>query len=67
MIVRHEIVDVTPDWESRAKKLGQGLTIIYAPQYPYQPEATQWTLEIAGELGIKARAIELKSAQEVQN
>jgi hypothetical protein len=54
------------NWEARAKKFGKGLTIVYTPQCPYQPEATSGTLEIAKEIGIDARAIELKSAQEVQ-
>jgi GNAT superfamily N-acetyltransferase len=54
------------DWGERVKKFGPGLTVTHTAQCPYQPEAVKMILETAIEEGFKAKAVELKSAREVQ-
>lgn len=56
----------TPDWEEKANRWGQGLTVIRTDQCPYIPDATNHVLKTAQELGIPARVIELKSSQDVR-
>jgi GNAT superfamily N-acetyltransferase len=56
------------DWEERQARYGKGLTVVYADQCPYFPDAVQQTLETAAVVGVEARqAVELHSAQEVQD
>lgn len=54
------------DWEARQSRFGAGLTIIRTPQCPYIEDATLGALQAAGEHGIPAQVVELRSAQEVQ-
>jgi hypothetical protein len=54
------------DWDARAKAFGRGLTVIRTPQCPYIENATSGILSFAEARGIKAKAVELKTAKEVQ-
>ena len=56
-----------PDnWGERAQAFGHGLTVIRTPQCPYIENGARDILTFAKEKGIRARSVELKSAQEVQ-
>ncbi len=54
------------NWEKRQKKYSEGLTVFYADQCPYMPDAVKIVLDTAEELGVPANAIHLKSARDVQ-
>ncbi|HSF82591.1 MAG TPA: GNAT family N-acetyltransferase [Anaerolineales bacterium] len=54
------------DWRKRLDRFGPGLTVVRTTQCPYLENATNSTLQIARELGLASRVVELKSAQEVQ-
>jgi GNAT superfamily N-acetyltransferase len=54
------------DWEARAGRFGKGLTVLRSDQCPYLEDATKTLLEAAAEMGIKSRAVELKTAAEVR-
>jgi len=56
----------TGDWEAKARRLGDGLTVIRSPQCPYIPDATDTVLKTARELGITCQVVELKSSQEIR-
>jgi GNAT superfamily N-acetyltransferase len=56
------------DWDDRAARYGEGLTVVYADQCPYFADAVTETLRAAEEFGVDApRAVQLRSAQEVQD
>ena len=54
------------DWDARARAFGKGLTIIRTPQCPYIENGTNSILSFAEERDIKAKVVELKTAEEVQ-
>lgn len=54
------------NWNQRLKRFGDGVTAVYTVQCPYIPEAVDLVLDVAKEAGIKAEAVELKSARQVQ-
>jgi GNAT superfamily N-acetyltransferase len=54
------------DWDARARAFGPGLTVIRTPQCPYIENGTNSILSLAEARGIRARVVELKSAQEVR-
>lgn len=54
------------NWEEKARRLGQGLTVIRSNQCPYIPDAANHVLKTAEELGIKSRVVELKNCQDVR-
>jgi len=54
------------NWEERAQAFGRGLTVIRTPQCPYIENGARDILSFAKEKGIRARTVELKSAQEVR-
>ncbi len=54
------------DWEERASRYPQGLTVLHADQCPYIPDATSIVREAGNELSIPVETILLKSASEVQ-
>ncbi|MCP5106145.1 MAG: GNAT family N-acetyltransferase [bacterium] len=56
----------THNWEQKASRYDQGLTIFTSPQCPYIPDAVNTVVEFAGERGIQCRVIELKNSQEVR-
>jgi L-amino acid N-acyltransferase YncA len=55
------------DWDSRARKLGNGLTILRSYQCPYVEVATNNILEGAEGAGIKPVIIDLKDRDEMMN
>ena len=55
------------DWERRAASFGEGLTVVRTGQCPYLDDAVNTALEAGREHGLKARAVELTSAQEVRD
>lgn len=54
------------DWEARAARFGGGLTVVTSGQCPYHPAAVENLLAAAANRRIKARAVELRTAREVQ-
>ncbi len=55
------------DWGERQAYYGKGLTVVYANQCPYFHDAVEKALTAAADMGIQQRrAVELQSAQEVQ-
>jgi hypothetical protein len=54
------------NWEERLGRFGSGLTVVRLGQCPYLEDATKTALETAGELGMDAQLVELKSWQEVR-
>jgi GNAT superfamily N-acetyltransferase len=55
------------NWEERASRFGQGLTVLRSDQCPYLDDATNTLLEAAREKGITSRVIELKTADEARS
>ena len=54
------------NWDERARAFGRGLTVIRTAQCPYIENGARDILAFAKEKGIRARSVELKTAQEVQ-
>lgn len=54
------------DWDTRARAFGKGLTVIRTPQCPYIENGARDILAFAKVKGIRAKSVELKTAQEVQ-
>ncbi len=57
----------TGNWEQKASRYCQGLTVIRSDQCPYIPDATNTVLEFAQERGISSQVIELKTCQDVRD
>jgi GNAT superfamily N-acetyltransferase len=56
------------DWDERAARYGEGLTVVYAGQCPYFADTVKKTLQAAEQAGAEPRrAVELRSAREVQD
>jgi GNAT superfamily N-acetyltransferase len=55
------------DWEARLVRWGPGLTIVRSNQCPYIESSVKVIYKTAGEMGIKARVVELHSPSEVQD
>ena len=71
-LLLHEFKTVTKptftgNWVDKCKKFGDGLTILKTPQCPYNEDAQDTIIEVANELGISSRVIDLTSAEEVRN
>ena len=54
------------NWAERQARYGPGLTVVRTDQCPYIQDATEDIIEVAEELGIGARVVELESARQVQ-
>jgi L-amino acid N-acyltransferase YncA len=54
------------NWTERAQIFGRGLTVIRTAQCPYIENGAKDILAFAKEKGMRARSVEFKSAQEVQ-
>ena len=54
------------DWEARAARYGNGVTVVYADQCPYIADATRDVLQFAQSRGIPARTVELTSSQQIR-
>jgi ribosomal protein S18 acetylase RimI-like enzyme len=54
------------NWEERLGRFPPGVTIVYADQCPYTPDAVKGAVKAFAERGIEARVVELESAAEVR-
>ena len=54
------------DWDDRAKRFGNGLSVMRTDQCPYIPDAVKHALDAAKRAGVKARVVELASAREIR-
>ncbi len=55
------------DWEERAKRFGEGLTVIYTDQCPYQIDAVNEVQKYANEESIKFTAVRISDAKEIRD
>lgn len=55
------------DWEARAEKYGEGITILRSDQCPYIDQSVEVITDTAGELGIPTKVIEIHTCQEAQS
>ena len=54
------------DWDERARRYGEGLTVVQSDQCPYNAAAARAALEVAQARGIAARVVELTSSRQVR-
>lgn len=54
------------DWEKRLGYYSSGVTIVYADQCPYMPDAVQQAVDALAARGIEARVVKLESSAEVR-
>jgi hypothetical protein len=54
------------DWDRRAKRFGEGLTVVRTDQCPYLEDAAETAIEVGSERGLKTQVVELTSAREVR-
>ncbi len=54
------------DWSERSAKFGDGMTVVYADQCPYVPNAVSHAREIFEQRGISTKAVKLESSAEVR-
>ena len=54
------------DFDDRLKRCGRGLTVFRSDQCPYLDNAVKVTLGTAEKLGVKAKVVELKNAEDVR-
>lgn len=57
----------TGNWEQKASRFGEDLTVIRSDQCPYIPDATSTALDFAAERGIPVQIIELNSCHDVRD
>ncbi|MCI0495199.1 GNAT family N-acetyltransferase [candidate division KSB1 bacterium] len=55
------------NWEQKASRHSEGLTVMRADQCPYMPDATKAVLDFAQQRGIPGQVIELKTCQDVRD
>ncbi len=53
------------DFDEKLKKLGKGLTVLFANQCPHAGSIARYTLEVAAEKGIAGKIIELKKHEDI--
>jgi GNAT superfamily N-acetyltransferase len=54
------------DWKERLGQYSSGVTIVYADQCPYMPNAVQHAVDEFAARGIEARVVKLESSAEVR-
>jgi GNAT superfamily N-acetyltransferase len=54
------------DWEKRLGYYSSGVTIVYADQCPYMPDAVQQAIDAFTARGIEAKAVKLETSAEVR-
>ncbi len=54
------------DWEQRLERYASGVTILYADQCPYMPDAVQKAVDEFAARGIEAQVVKLESSAEVR-
>jgi hypothetical protein len=52
-------------WDAKSKRFGKGLTVVRSDQCPYNDDAVKAVIDVAKELGIESRVIELKDRRSV--
>jgi len=57
----------TKDWARKLSRCGKGITVFRSDQCPYIENAVKIVLDMAEELGIKCRVVELNSCSDVRN
>lgn len=55
------------DWEEKARRIGNGLTVVRTDQCPYLEDAAATALGVARVRGLRCREIELTSASEIRD
>jgi len=55
------------DWEQKASRFGEGLSVIRSDQCPYIPDATDTIIKFADERGIKSQVVELQTSSDVRD
>ncbi len=55
------------DWGERAARFGKGMTVVYADQCPYIPDAVNQAREVFEARGIPTEAIKLENSAEVRD
>lgn len=54
-------------WKEKARRLGNGLTVVRTDQCPYLEDATATALDVARDYGLTAREVELTSARQIRD
>ncbi len=54
------------DWDARMRRFGDGMTVVRTDQCPYVDEGTAAALDVAKQLGLSTRVVELNSCEEVR-
>jgi len=54
------------DWDERSARYGQGMTVVYADQCPYVPDAVSHAREIFEKRGISTKTVKLENSAEVR-
>ena len=54
------------DWEERQKQYSSGVTIVYADQCPYMPDAVQQAVDAFATRGLEAKVVKLENSAEVR-
>ena len=54
------------DWDQRAARYGEGMTVVYADQCPYTPDAVDHARETFEQRGVPTRAVKLESSAEAR-
>ncbi len=55
------------EWEEKARRLGEGLSVVRTDQCPYLEDATATALDVARDHDLPCREIELTSAHEIRD
>lgn len=55
------------EWEEKARRLGEGLSVVRTDQCPYLEDAAATALDVARDRGLNAREVELTSAREIRD
>jgi hypothetical protein len=55
------------DWDKRAAKYGDGLTVVRTDQCPYLDDASKTVKDYAAKAKIKFKEVELKSSEQIRN
>jgi len=60
-----ELPSFAGEWEAKAELCGEGLTVLYADQCPYIPDAVALAVDAATEAGRKATAVHLETRSDL--
>jgi len=54
------------NWDERLASFGPGVTVVYADQCPYMPDAVSHAVQVLEERGLKVRTVRLDDARSVR-